>query len=104
MKVRISFVSLVIVSLFVFVDCTPRYGSAANQTSVRKNPYDGSLEATTQLSPEMTPDQIQAVGNLQRDQLEFGYNVMKQETAAVKKAQESDLAGTARFGGDDDKE
>lgn len=95
MKLRIfGAFCVVLLTLLVQPNCTPRYGVAANQTSVRKNPYDGGLEATTQLSPEMTPDQIQAVGNLQKDQLEFGYNVMKQENEMVKKAQESDLAKT----------
>lgn len=66
----------------------------AKELAVKENPYSGGLEATTTFSPEMTADQIEAIGGVQSKQLEFAYNVHKGEKEAQKKSEDNELAKT----------
>ena len=66
----------------------------AKELTVKENPYSGGLEATTTFSPEMTADQIEAIGSVQGKQLEFAYAVHKGEKEAQKKAEDNELAKT----------
>lgn len=72
--------------------CTPY--ADAKELTVKENPYSGGLEATTTFSPEMTADQIEAIGSVQGKQLEFAYAVHKGEKEAQKKAEDNELAKT----------
>ena len=82
---------LLLIILFL-VGCTP-YAEAKEMT-VKENPYSGGLEATTTFSPEMSADQIEAIGGVQGKQLEFAYAIHKGEKDAQKKAEDNELAKT----------
>lgn len=81
---------LLLIILFL-VGCTPL---EAKELTVKENPYSGGLEATTTFSPEMSADQIEAIGGVQGKQLEFAYAVHKEEKEAQKKAEDNELAKT----------
>ena len=85
---------LVILAISLMLSsCTP-YVLEAKELTVKENPYSGGLEATTTFSPEMTADQIEAIGSVQDKQLEFAYAVHKGEKEAQKKSEDNELAKT----------
>lgn len=93
MKTRIGFMSLVIMSLFLFIDCTPRYG-IARTVSVKENPFSGAIETTVTMGDQVTEEQLNGIKAIHDTQLQLAYELRKQDTGTIKKVQESDLAKT----------
>lgn len=93
MKTRISFISLVIFSIFAFIDCTPRYG-LARSVSVKENPFSGAIETTATMGDQVTEEQLTGIKAIHDTQLQLAYELRKQETEITKKAQETGLAET----------